>query len=181
MIEELQSQTGDAEESGINNSRKMLLLLVLERPRRMWWYKIPAARALIWQELEAQSTWSHLSKITLEAEREEKQPLLPSSPLVFCHRFPLAKFSLKQQRGEPSAWRSLWCRAEPWKYAERSGKQTGADRHPRWPWASHFISQSLFPHGQFEKNDSSHICLRNLHEIKSVKALYKLQKACVQT
>ena len=42
-------------------------------------------------------------------------------------------------------------------------------------------SQSLVPHGQFEKNDSSHICFRNLHEIKSVKALYKLQKACVQT
>ena len=99
MIEELQSQTGDAEESGISNSRKMLLLLGLEGHRRMWCYKIPAARALIWQELKAQSTWSHLSKITLEAEREEKQPLLPSSPLVFCHRFPLAKFSLKQQQG----------------------------------------------------------------------------------
>lgn len=56
MTEELQSQTGDAEELGISNSRKMLLLLGLEGHRRMWCYKIPEARALIWQELEAQST-----------------------------------------------------------------------------------------------------------------------------
>ena len=143
MIEELQSQTGDAEELGISNSRKMLLLLGLEGHRRMWCYNIPEARALIWQELEAQSTWSHLSKITPEAEREEKEPLLPSTPLVFHHRFPLAKFSLKQQWRDPSGWRSLWCRTETGKYAERSGKQTGTDGHPRWPWASHFISQSL--------------------------------------
>lgn len=56
MIVEVQSQTGDAEESGISNSRKMLLLLGLEGHRRMRCYKIPEARALIWQELEAPST-----------------------------------------------------------------------------------------------------------------------------
>ena len=56
MIEELQSQTGDGEEPEIRNSRKMLLLLGLEGHRRRWCYKIPEARALIWQELAAQNT-----------------------------------------------------------------------------------------------------------------------------
>lgn len=106
MIEELQSQTGDGEEPEISNSRKMLLLLGLEGQRRRWCYKIPEARALIWQEPEAQNTRSHLPKIPQETEREEKQPLLPSSPPVFYHKFPLAKLSLKQQGGEPAGWRS---------------------------------------------------------------------------
>lgn len=52
-MEELQSQTGDDEEPEISNNRKMLLLLGLKGHRRRWCYKIPEAKALIWQKSEA--------------------------------------------------------------------------------------------------------------------------------